>query len=134
MRLTWFSGNRWGCLIDPPPFLLLSSPLTPFSFHFILVEYRSLRNHNKSLVAASPTRHPGPLQHCGAQTRRRMKQQQDVKAMFPPPPLLVLGTIVLLSGTPVRRHVWQGVRFHSSDLLLAVSVAHRAAAAVAANN
>lgn len=67
VRLTWFSSNRWRC-----PIRFRWTPINQscdcFFFLFVILIYASvtktsLRNHTVSLVAASPTRYPGPL-HC----------------------------------------------------------------------
>ena len=104
------------------------------------------RNHNVSLVAASPTRHPGPLTIlCGAvhveKKKKRRRQHREVKTSHKHTRtgrktqdlsiflfffflcVCVSWAAVRVSGIPLlRRHLWQRVRPLGS-----VSASHRAA-------
>lgn len=106
--------------------LLVVSPWTsiPRETGFLMSVYAtaaqtSLRNHNVSLVAASPTRHPGPL-HCSNVQKPREKQPGLAHATRS----VHISRAAAVSGIPRRRHLWQRVRFHSS---VSVSLSHRAA-------
>lgn len=61
----------------------------------------SLRNHNVSLVAASPTRNPGPL-HCSDEQKSQREKQRAFMVAF-------------RDSSPSTSHrLWQRVLFHSS--------------------
>lgn len=79
----------------------------------------SLRNHNVSLVAASPTRHPGPLHCSNVQKPTGNQSVLAQKTRF-----VHISWAAAVSGIPHRRHLWQRVQFHSS---VSVSLSHRAA-------
>lgn len=88
VQLTWgfffFPGNRWRCLLRCP-----WTPIPPCDGICILiliyaaVAKTSLRNHNVSLVAASPTRHPGPLLSGDVQKARERERREEGKKSKP---------------------------------------------------
>lgn len=95
---------------------------------YAAVAKTSLRNHNVSLVAASPTRHPGPLLCSDVQ-----KPTENHPALAQKTRFVHISWAAADSGTPLRRYLRQRrrVRLRSSA---SVSASHRAAKMTEAGN